>query len=43
MSTASTPASTAPSRPFPIAVLVALAAALAIALMPTPDGLTIAF
>ena len=42
MSTASTPASTAPSRPFPIAVLVALAAALAIALMPTPDGLTIA-
>lgn len=41
MSSALSPASAVPAKPFPIAVIVAMVVALAIALMPLPDGLTV--
>lgn len=42
MSAATTPATPAAAKPFPVAVIVALVVALGIALMPQPEGLTIA-
>lgn len=42
MSAATTPATPATAKPFPVAVIVALVVALGIALMPQPDGLSIA-
>jgi len=42
MSAATAPATPATAKPFPVAVIIALVVALGIALMPQPDGLSIA-